>query len=88
MRLLRLFQECRIGNGYARLLNEALAFASLEDLREKDIIKVRFCIFLPRSKGPDDVYLGMVYEVPHFSGSDCSANTTGDSRSGSIARCS
>lgn len=38
----RLFQECRIGRGNATLLNEALAFASPSDLKEKDIIKVRF----------------------------------------------
>jgi hypothetical protein len=50
----RLFQECRIANGNAQLLNEALAFASPEDLREKDIIKVRVRISLSRSKGPDD----------------------------------
>ncbi|KAI0277856.1 hypothetical protein BGY98DRAFT_977023 [Russula aff. rugulosa BPL654] len=35
----RLFQECRIANGNSQLLSEALAFASPEDLREKDIIK-------------------------------------------------
>ncbi len=51
----RLFQECRIANGNAQLLNEALAFASPEDLREKDIIKVRARISLPRSKGVDDL---------------------------------
>jgi hypothetical protein len=51
----RLFQECRIANGNAQLLNEALAFASPEDLREKDIIKVRARISLSRSKGPDDL---------------------------------
>lgn len=37
----RLFQECKIGRGNAQLLNEALAFAAPEDLREKEIIKVR-----------------------------------------------
>ena len=42
----RLFQECRIANGNAQLLNETLAFASPEDLREKDIIKVRVRISL------------------------------------------
>jgi hypothetical protein len=83
----RLFQECRIANGNAQLLNEALAFASPEDLREKDIIKVRVRISSSRSKGLM-IYLGMVYEVPRFSGHACSANTMGDSRSGSIARCS
>jgi hypothetical protein len=46
----RLFQECRIANGNSMLLNEALAFASPEDLREKDIIKVRVRISLSRSK--------------------------------------
>lgn len=51
----RLFQECRIANGNAQLLNEALAFASPEDLREKDIIKVRVRISLSRSEGPDDL---------------------------------
>ncbi|KAF8267754.1 hypothetical protein EI94DRAFT_1729519 [Lactarius quietus] len=35
----RLFQECRFAHGNAQLLSEALAFASPEDLREKDIIK-------------------------------------------------
>lgn len=37
----RLFQECRMGRGNALLLNEALAFASPSDLKEKPIIKVR-----------------------------------------------
>ena len=41
----RLFQECRFAHGNAQLLNEVLAFASPEDLREKDIIKVRARIF-------------------------------------------
>ena len=50
----RLFQECRFANGNAQLLSEALAFASPEDLREKEIIKVRLRISLSRSKGPDD----------------------------------
>lgn len=45
----RLFQECRIANGNSRLLDDALAYASPEDLREKDIIKVRSRI-LSRSK--------------------------------------
>src|SRR5712691_3393548 len=35
----RLFQECRFAHGNAQVLGEALAFASPEDLREKDIIK-------------------------------------------------
>lgn len=35
----RLLQECRFAHGNAQLLSEALAFASPEDLREKDIIK-------------------------------------------------
>ncbi|KAH8108353.1 hypothetical protein DFH11DRAFT_1633902 [Phellopilus nigrolimitatus] len=35
----RLFQECKIGRGNAALLSEALAFASPDDLKEKDIIK-------------------------------------------------
>ena len=51
----RLFQECRMANGNAQVLNEALAYASPEDLREKDIIKVRVGISLSRSKGPDDL---------------------------------
>jgi hypothetical protein len=51
----RLFTECRMANGNAQLLNEALAFASPEDLREKEIIKVRVCISLSRSEGPDDL---------------------------------
>lgn len=37
----RLFQECRFAHGNAQVLSEALAFASPEDLRDKDIIKVR-----------------------------------------------
>ena len=35
----RLLQECRFAHGNAQVLSEALAFASPEDLREKDIIK-------------------------------------------------
>ena len=50
----RLFQECRFAQGNAQLLSEALAFASPEDLREKDIIKVRIRIFLAKSEGADD----------------------------------
>ncbi|KAI5118710.1 hypothetical protein M0805_004510 [Coniferiporia weirii] len=38
----RLLQECKIGRGNARLLNEALAFASPSDLKEKEIIKEFF----------------------------------------------
>lgn len=37
----RLFQECKIGRGNAALLCEALAFATPEDLKRKEIIKVR-----------------------------------------------
>ncbi len=51
----RLLQECRIANGNAQLLNEALAFATPEDLREKDIIKVRSVSLSSRSKGPNDL---------------------------------
>lgn len=36
----RLFQECKVGSGNAKVLFEALAFAKPEDLR-KDIIRVR-----------------------------------------------
>jgi len=36
----RLLQECKIGKGNAQLLNEALAFATPDDLKDKDIIKV------------------------------------------------
>ena len=42
----RLFQECKIGRGNAQLLNEALAFATPEDLKVKEIIKVRICYSL------------------------------------------
>ncbi|KAL5479090.1 hypothetical protein ACEPAI_2378 [Sanghuangporus weigelae] len=35
----RLSQECTIGRGNAQLLDEALAFATPDDLKEKDIIK-------------------------------------------------
>src|SRR5229473_3861544 len=62
----RLFQECRFANGNAQLLNEALAFATPEDLREKEIIKVRVRISLSRSKKLI-VCLGMVLEVPQIS---------------------
>lgn len=37
----RLFEECRIGTGNAQLLSEALTFAKPEDLKEKEIIRVR-----------------------------------------------
>ena len=83
----RLFQECRFAQGNAQLLSEALAFASPEDLREKDIIKVRIRIFLTKSEEMM-MYLGMVLEVPELSGPGCCTNTMGDSRSGSIACCS
>lgn len=36
----RLFQECKIGRGNAALLCEALAFATPEDLKRKELIKV------------------------------------------------
>ena len=48
-------KNARIAHGNAQLLNEALAFASPEDLREKEIIKVRVRISLSRSEGPDDL---------------------------------
>ncbi|KAK0200973.1 hypothetical protein DFS33DRAFT_1092493 [Desarmillaria ectypa] len=35
----RLFQECKIGQGNASLLSQALALARPEDLREKDVIQ-------------------------------------------------
>ena len=57
MRRLRLFQECRIANGYARLLNEALAFAPSGDRLEEHIIEVRVCNYLSTlSKGLDDLH--------------------------------
>lgn len=37
----RLFQECKVGKGNAALLSESLAFAKPEDLRQKEIIRVR-----------------------------------------------
>jgi hypothetical protein len=58
----RLFQECRFAHGNAQLLSEALAFASPEDLREKDIIKVRTRIFLV-GEATDSVSTGMVFKV-------------------------
>lgn len=45
----RLFQECKLGRGNAALLNEALAFATPEDLKEKGIIKVRMIVTFLRS---------------------------------------
>lgn len=36
----RLFQECKIGQGNASLLSQALALSRPEDLKKKDIIKV------------------------------------------------
>lgn len=45
----RLFQECKIGEGNASLLSEALAFAKPEDLKKKDIIRVSphiYCLSL------------------------------------------
>jgi hypothetical protein len=70
-------------------LSEALAFASPEDLREKDIIKVRIRISRWwRVWELMVVYQGMVLEVSHLSGPAVCADTMGDSRSGSIAFCS
>ena len=37
----RLFQECKVGRGNASLLSEALTYAKPEDLKSKEIIKVR-----------------------------------------------
>jgi hypothetical protein len=36
----RLFQECKIGQGNASLLSQALALTKPEDLKRKEIIKV------------------------------------------------
>lgn len=36
----RLFQECKIAQGNASLLSQALALAKPEELRKQDIIKV------------------------------------------------
>jgi hypothetical protein len=80
----RLFQECRIANGNSQLLNEALAFASPEDLREKDIFKVRVYLLVQEQRDLM-IYLGMVYEVSLFSGPAFSAIAMGGNRSGSIA---
>lgn len=40
----RLFQECKIGQGNANLLSEALAYAKPEDLEKKEIIRVRILV--------------------------------------------
>lgn len=37
----RLLQECKLGQGNAGLLSEALALSKPEDLKRKDVIKVR-----------------------------------------------
>jgi len=37
----RLFQECKIGTGNAAVLSDALLGAKPEDLKRKDVIKVR-----------------------------------------------
>ena len=44
----RLFQECKIGQGNASLLSQALALTKPEDLKRKEIIKVRQLIFRKR----------------------------------------
>lgn len=36
----RLFQECKIGQGNAALLSQALTLSKPEDLNEQDVIKV------------------------------------------------
>ena len=46
----RLLQECRFAHGNAQVFSEALAFASPEDLREKEIINASIYIFLTRCK--------------------------------------
>lgn len=40
----RLFQECKIGQGNAALLSQALALSKPEDLKKKDVIKVGYLI--------------------------------------------
>ena len=43
----RLFQECKIGQGNASLLSQALALSKPEELKKKDmIIKVRVAAVL------------------------------------------
>jgi len=41
----RLFQECKIGQGNASLLSQALISAKPEDLKKQDIIKVCFDLY-------------------------------------------
>ena len=36
----RLFQECKLGQGNASLLSQALALSTPEDLKKKEVIKV------------------------------------------------
>jgi len=36
----RLFQECKLGQGNASLLSQALALSAPEDLKKKEVIKV------------------------------------------------
>ena len=46
----RLFQECKIGQGNASLLSQALALTKPEDLKRKEIIKVRKPLILRKRK--------------------------------------
>jgi len=46
----RLFQECKIGQGNASLLSQALALTKPEDLKRKEIIRVRKPLILGKRK--------------------------------------
>lgn len=47
----RLFQECKIGQGNASLLSQALALTKPEDLKRKEIIKVRKPLIFRKRNG-------------------------------------
>jgi hypothetical protein len=75
----RLFQECKIGQGNASLLSQALALTKPEDLKRKEIIKVREpLIFRKRKPGLHSlVFAGVLRKVSFFAGVDFRPNTLG-----------
>ena len=81
----RLLQECRFAHGNAQLLSEALAFASPEDLRDKDIIKAGTRSIFGENVANYVLFPGVAREVPYFPRIDRCPDSMGNRGSRSLA---
>lgn len=62
----RLFQECKIGQGNAGLLSEALAVCKPEDLKKQDVIKVYYLRIHKRNIFDIAVLRSSMIDVSHL----------------------